>query len=121
MADTFGSEIGKRWGRTTVLITTLRRVPAGTEGAVSLEGTLASAAGSAVMTLVAVALQLVPAGPEALLVASVGLVATLIESVVGALVQERISWLSNELVNGLQTAIAAMLAIVAANLLQHLG
>ena len=121
LADTFGSEIGKRWGRTTVLITTLRRVPAGTEGAVSLEGTLASAAGSAVMTLVAVALQLVPAGPEALLVASVGLVATLIESVVGALVQERISWLSNELVNGLQTAIAAMLAIVAANLLQHLG
>ena len=47
--------------------------------------------------------------------------ATLIESVVGAVVQERISWLSNELVNGLQTAIAAMLAIVAANLLQHLG
>ena len=27
LADTFGSEIGKRYGRTTVLITTLRRVP----------------------------------------------------------------------------------------------
>ena len=31
LADTFGSEIGKRWGRTIVLITSLRRVPAGTE------------------------------------------------------------------------------------------
>jgi Predicted membrane protein len=31
LADTFGSEIGKRWGRTTVLITNLHRVPAGTE------------------------------------------------------------------------------------------
>ncbi|MFN7900732.1 MAG: DUF92 domain-containing protein, partial [Synechococcaceae cyanobacterium] len=39
LADTFGSEIGKRWGRTTVLITSLRPVPRGTEGAVSLEGT----------------------------------------------------------------------------------
>jgi uncharacterized membrane protein len=27
LADTFGSEIGKRWGRHTVLITTLRPVP----------------------------------------------------------------------------------------------
>ena len=32
LADTFGSEIGKRWGRRAVLITTLRPVPPGTEG-----------------------------------------------------------------------------------------
>ena len=41
LADTFGSEIGKRWGRHTVLITTFQAAPAGTEGAVSLEGTAA--------------------------------------------------------------------------------
>ena len=52
LADTFGSEIGKRWGRRPVLITTLRSVPPGTEGAISLAGTLASAAGSVLMTLV---------------------------------------------------------------------
>ncbi len=54
LADTFGSEIGKRWGRTTILITTLRPVPAGTDGAISLEGTLASALGSVLMTAVMV-------------------------------------------------------------------
>jgi uncharacterized protein (TIGR00297 family) len=41
LSDTVSSEIGKAYGRTTYLITTMSRVPAGTEGAVSLEGTLA--------------------------------------------------------------------------------
>ena len=113
LADTFGSEIGKRYGRTTVLITTLRRVPPGTEGAVSLEGTLASAIGSLVMTAVVVAVQLVPAGPLAWLVAAVGLLATLLESLLGALLQERTPWLTNELVNAIQTAVAAVLAMAA--------
>ena len=113
LADTFGSEIGKRYGRTTVLITTLRRVPPGTEGAVSLEGTMASAIGSLVMTAVVVAVQLVPAGPVAWLVAAVGLLATLLESLLGALLQERTPWLTNELVNAIQTAVAAVLAMAA--------
>ena len=113
LADTFGSEIGKRYGRTTVLITTLRRVPPGTEGAVSFQGTLASAIGSLVMTAVVVAVQLVPAGPVAWLVAAVGLLATLLESLLGALLQERTPWLTNELVNAIQTAVAAVLAMAA--------
>ena len=113
LADTFGSEIGKRYARTTVLITTLRRVPPGTEGAVSLEGTLASAIGSLVMTAVVVAVQLVPAGPVAWLVAAVGLLATLLESLLGALLQERTPWLTNELVNAIQTVVAAVLAMAA--------
>ena len=48
-ADTASSEIGKLWGRRTFLITTLRPVPRGTEGAVSLEGTLAGVAASALV------------------------------------------------------------------------
>ena len=112
LADTFGSEIGKRFGRTTVLITTLRSVPPGTEGAISLEGTLASAVGSIVMTLVMLALQLLVSWPVAGLVMVVGLVATLGESLLGALVQDRVSWLSNEMVNALQTLFAAALAML---------
>ena len=112
LADTFGSEIGKRFGRTTVLITTLRPVPPGTEGAISLEGTLASAVGSIVMTLVMLALQLLVSWPVAGLVMVVGLVATLGESLLGALVQDRVSWLSNEMVNALQTLFAAALAML---------
>jgi len=117
LADTCGSEIGKRWGRHTVLITSLRPVPPGTEGAISLEGTAASLAGSMVMVALALVLGLLPGPPAALtaaaavLITAVGLVATLLESVIGATAQSRYSWLSNELVNGLQTALAALLAM----------
>jgi uncharacterized membrane protein len=45
------------------------------------------------------------------LVSLVALVATLIESYIGALAQRRCPWLSNELVNAIQTSIAALLAI----------
>ena len=113
LADTFGSEIGKRWGRTTVLITSFRRVPPGTEGAISLEGTLASALGSLLMSVLMLALQLLPSWPVTGLVMLIGLVATLAESLFGALVQDRFDWMSNELVNALQTSLAAVLAITA--------
>ena len=94
------------------MITSLRPVSPGTEGAISLEGTLASAVGSIVMTLVMLALQLLPSWPLAGLVMVVGLLATLAESLLGALVQDRVAWLSNELVNALQTLLAALLAIL---------
>ncbi len=114
LADTFGSEIGKRWGKTTVLITSLRRVPAGTEGAVSLEGTLASAAGSLLMVLVMAGLSVLTSPTAWIVVAIVGLIATLLESLLGALAQDKVRWLTNEVVNGLQTAWAAVLAMLIA-------
>jgi uncharacterized membrane protein len=43
------------YGQTTYLITTLARVPRGTEGAVSLEGTVAGIAAAAVFAAVAYA------------------------------------------------------------------
>ena len=41
LSDTASSEIGQAYGRTTILLTSFRPVPPGTEGAVSLEGTAA--------------------------------------------------------------------------------
>ncbi len=114
LADTFGSELGKRWGRHTVLITSLRPVPPGTEGAISLEGTAASLVGSAVMALLMLALGWLPGSAAWLLVTLVGLAATLLESLIGATAQQRLRWLSNELVNAIQTAIAALLAMALA-------
>jgi uncharacterized protein (TIGR00297 family) len=111
LADTFGSEIGKRWGRHTLLITTFRAVPPGTEGAISLEGTAASLVGSALMASLIALLGLLPTAMGWILVTVVGLLATLIESVIGATCQHRFSWLTNELVNGLQTTIAALIAM----------
>ena len=115
LADTFGSEIGQRWGRTTLLITTLQPVPAGTEGAISLEGTLASAVGSVVMSMVMLLFGLITTTSELLLISVVGLIATLAESLLGALAQHRINWLSNEAVNGIQTLFAALLAMALAS------
>ncbi len=112
LADTCGSEIGKRWGRQTVLITSLQAVAPGTEGAISLEGTAASLAGSTLMALVMLALGVISGWQAALWVTAVGLLATLLESLIGATLQRRWHWLSNELVNGLQTFLAAALAMI---------
>merc|ERR1711871_1478102 len=46
LSDTFGSEIGKAYGKNCYLVTNLKKVPRGTEGAVSIEGTVAGIVGS---------------------------------------------------------------------------
>lgn len=63
------------------------------------------------MTLAMGALGVIRGWPLAALVGGVGLVATLAESVVGASLQRHWRWLSNEVVNGLQTLLAALLAM----------
>ena len=112
LADTFGSEIGKRWGRNTFLITSFRPVPAGTDGAISLEGTLASVLGSFLMALSMAIVFQDSLPPFILLITLCGFLGTLFESVIGALVQGKFRWLTNELVNALQTAIAALIAML---------
>ena len=111
LGDTMGSEIGKRWGRHTVGITSLRPVPPGTDGAVSLEGTLASLGGAVLFGAIATALGLIPLAQLAGL-SLVAWGATLLESLVGAELQPRLPWLSNEAVNGLMTLMAAAMAMV---------
>ncbi len=117
LADTFGSEIGKRWGSRTFLITSLRPVPAGTEGAISIEGTIASLFGSILMTIVMCTLSLISFREHAFFVCFSGFIATIIESYLGVFVQNRFTWMSNELVNSVQTSIGATLAICFLNYL----
>jgi uncharacterized protein (TIGR00297 family) len=108
-ADTSSSEVGKAYGRRTFLITTLRPVPPGTEGAVSLEGTLGGMLGGFVVAAVGAALGLYP-WPRALVVGLAGLLGSLAESVVGT-VAERRGWMGNDALNALNTAMGAGLAV----------
>ncbi|MEO0373542.1 MAG: TIGR00297 family protein [Cyanobacteria bacterium P01_A01_bin.17] len=119
LSDTTASEVGKAYGQRTFLITTLRPVPRGTEGAVSLEGTLAGIVASIVLALLGWAVGLVsPLGMVWCAISA--FIATNIESLIGATLQSRFAWLTNEVVNGINTAIGAAAAIGIALLAQAL-
>lgn len=110
LSDTSASEIGKAYGQRTFLITTLQPVPRGTEGAISLEGTLAGFVASVAIAGLAWAVGIVsPSGIAICIVAA--FVATNLESLIGATLQTSLDWLSNELVNVLNTTIGAIVAI----------
>jgi uncharacterized protein (TIGR00297 family) len=111
-ADTCSSEVGKAYGRRTFLITTLRPVPPGTEGAISAEGTLAGLAGAIVIAAVGAAGGLYGPGAAAL-VAIAGLLGSLAESVLGTVAEKR-GWLDNDLLNAVNTAIGAALVVLMA-------
>jgi|CXWL01.1.fsa_nt_gi uncharacterized protein (TIGR00297 family) len=111
-SDTMASEIGQLYGRRTFLITTLRPVPRGTEGAVSLEGTLAGVAGSLLIAGLGLALGFYGVAGVAW-VALAAFVATTLESLVGATL-ERQGLLDNEAVNFLNTLVGALVAMAAA-------
>lgn len=113
LSDTSASEIGKAYGKRTFLITTLKPVPRGTEGAVSLEGTLAGIAASIAIALLAWAVGLIDLTGIAFCVIA-AFIATNIESVIGATVQSKFEWLTNEVVNFVNTLIGAIAAIILA-------
>ena len=113
-ADTCSSEIGKAYGRRTFLITNLRPAVPGTEGAVSLEGTMAGVVGSAVVAAFGAGLGLYD-GPLALVVALAGLLGSLAESVLGTVAEKR-GWLDNDLLNAVNTAIGAALVVMMARM-----
>lgn len=106
--DTVSSEVGKAYGRRTYLITTLRSVPRGTDGAVSLEGTASGVAAALLVGGLGAALALYPvAGIFVVVLAA--FVATTLESVVGATLEKR-GLLDNEAVNFLNSFAGALIA-----------
>ena len=107
-ADTASSEIGMAYPGRTVLITSWKRVPAGIDGGISLLGTAAALAAAAVIALASRALGLASFRQSAV-VTFAGLAGTLVDSLLGALLERR-GWLSNDLVNLLSTAAAVAIA-----------
>ena len=113
LSDTCASEVGKAYGKRTFLITTLQPVPRGTEGAVSLEGTLAGIVASFAIAFLGWTVCLIDlTGISFCVIAA--FIATNLESVIGATMQSQFEWLTNEVVNIINTLIGAIAAILLA-------
>lgn len=110
-ADTVSSEIGQAFGGTPFMLTTLRRVPPGTDGAISLYGTIAGIAAAAIIAATgAPALGMSPA--ECAVAFGAGVTGLFFDSLLGATLERR-GYLGNDLVNFTSTAFAAALALLA--------
>jgi uncharacterized protein (TIGR00297 family) len=114
-SDTVASEIGKARRGPTFLPTTLRRVPAGTPGGMSLDGTLAGLAAAALLGALAVATGVI--APAAVAVVVAGATAgALLESLLAASLEVR-GTIDNDTLNFLNTAAAAAAALLLARVL----
>lgn len=108
-ADTVASEVGQAVGGLPILLTNGRRVPSGTDGAITLRGSAAGCAAAAVIVLAAIpTLQLT--GRESAVAFAAAVCGLFADSLIGATLESR-GWLNNDAVNFLSTAIAALLAL----------
>ncbi|CAH9147621.1 unnamed protein product [Cuscuta epithymum] len=113
LSDTVSSEIGKAYGKTTYLIPTLRVVPRGTEGGISVEGTFAGLLASVILASVSCIMGQIDKA-EAVICVVASQIANLIESLVGATLQEKegFRWLNNDAVNIINIIMGSIFAIL---------
>ena len=111
-SDTVASEIGKAWGRSTFLVTSFGRVKPGTPGAMSLEGTAAGVVAALTLAAVASALGFI-SGALTVAVVVAATAGAFVESVLGATL-EGPGILNNDMLNFINTAEAALIAIALA-------
>jgi uncharacterized protein (TIGR00297 family) len=108
-ADTVSSEVGQAFGGTPFLLTTLRPVPPGTDGAISLLGTAVGVAGAILVALAGMwSMHLTL--PQTAVALTGGIAGLFFDSLLGATLERR-GWLGNDLVNFLSTAFAALIAL----------
>jgi uncharacterized protein (TIGR00297 family) len=107
-ADTSSSEVGQAFGKTARLVTTWSLVTPGTDGAVSLIGSMAGAIAAGLVTFVCILGGLVPGRWLPICVFS-ALLGMFLDSFLGAWLERR-RLINNDLVNFLGTLIAAVAA-----------
>jgi uncharacterized protein (TIGR00297 family) len=128
-ADTTGSEIGKLLGKRAFLPLTFRRVERGTEGAISLEGTLAGIVAAFAVGLAGTAMAVHQLRPGFIghvvidrlhvltVVTAAGFLGSYIESILGSLGVD----VPNDVMNFINTAVGALLFWIAWNFVPMFG
>ncbi len=114
-ADTASSEVGEASSKHAWLITTLEIVPAGTNGGITLPGTLAGMAASFLVAGCCMLMKLISVSAF-LLVGLAGFSGMLLDSLMGAALERR-RVLNNDAVNLLGTLSAALIALLLARVL----
>ncbi len=109
-ADTASSEVGEALSMRAWMITNLRQVAPGTNGAISVAGTVAGIFAALVVALVAGATELFPLVTVPL-VAAAGFLGTVVDSLLGATL-ENAHRIGNNTVNLLSTISAGLIALV---------
>ena len=107
--DTISSEIGQWLSGRAYMITTLKPVPAGQDGGISLAGTLAGMGASAIIVVVGYALGLCSPGMAVVAFVAAG-AGNLVDSYLGATIERR-GLVGNGMVNFAGTSFAGGLAL----------
>jgi len=109
-ADTWATEVGLLAAAPPRLITTLREVPPGTSGGVTWLGTVAGIVGAAAISFAAFYWLRTPVVP----VLAGGVIAMLLDSVLGATIEGRVQMIDNNGVNFAATIVGAVLSLLLA-------
>jgi uncharacterized protein (TIGR00297 family) len=118
-ADTVSSELGQATARSAYMITDFRDVPIGTNGAISLEGTLSGCVAASIVAWVSAVVGLVEwHWTPTIAFAAIG--GMFLDSIMGA-TWERSGKVGNDAVNFISTIFAADVALLVALISHHFG
>jgi uncharacterized protein (TIGR00297 family) len=118
-ADTASSEIGQATARAAYMITDFREAPIGTNGAISVVGTLAGCVAACLVAWVGAFFQVVSWNWTPL-IALAGIAGMFFDSVLGA-TWENSGKMGNDAVNFVSTVFAADLALTVAMVMEKVG
>jgi uncharacterized protein (TIGR00297 family) len=109
-ADTASSEFGQAVGRRAYLITNFIQVPVGTDGGISVWGTVAGTLAALLVSVVATLTRVIPLH-WMLPVTGIAVLGMFVDSLLGAWFERR-QLLGNDVVNFTSTAVSALMALL---------